>query len=228
MIAGFTSGGAQTHRGKASYYSRGATGARTASGERVHHDSMTCAHRTLPFGTLLKVTNLSNDKVVYVRVTDRGPFGPGRIIDLSYGAARELGMLAQGVTLVDVEPIDGINPPYRMGERERGFADFEFDVTQAGYSIISDWHSDATKEQAKENKMANTSLSPQTGATHTPNRTSKAGAKPLSTDKHLPTGANKASIRPNPQQTTSDAKKTNEGASKWSNVFKKIKNWFGD
>mgnify|MGYP000982628883 FL=1 len=69
-------------KGKASYYSKRATGSRTSSGERLHHDSMTCAHRTYPFGTKLKVTNPSTGKIVFVRVTDRGPYGRGRIIDL--------------------------------------------------------------------------------------------------------------------------------------------------
>lgn len=228
MIAGFTLGGAQTHRGKASYYSKRATGARTASGERVHHDSMTCAHRTLPFGTVLKVTNLSNNKIVYVRVTDRGPFGPGRIIDLSYGAARELGMLAQGVALVDVEPMTGAKPPYRLEERERGFADFEFDVTQAGYSIINDWHSNATEEQAKEKAPAASPQSPKTVSATNKNRANKPGTKPLPTDKQLPPGAAKASMHPSPPQADNETKKQNEDPTKWSNVFKKIKNWFGE
>ena len=75
----------------------------TASGERLHHDSLTCAHRTYPFGTLLKVTNPANGKEVIVRVTDRGPYVKGRIIDLSVRAARELGILAQGIAPVTVE-----------------------------------------------------------------------------------------------------------------------------
>lgn len=98
---------AQQHqKGKATYYSKRATGAKTASGEKLHHDSLTCAHRFYPFGTFLKVTNLANDKSVVVKVTDRGPFGRGKIIDLSWGAAKEIGMLAQGVASVKVEVID--------------------------------------------------------------------------------------------------------------------------
>ncbi|WP_373277774.1 septal ring lytic transglycosylase RlpA family protein [Segatella baroniae] len=88
---------AQTQKGKATFYSKRATGARTASGERMHHDSMTCAHRTHPFGTMLKVTNPANGKEVIVKVTDRGPFSRGRIIDLSWGAAKALGILDRGV-----------------------------------------------------------------------------------------------------------------------------------
>ena len=103
---GFTFLGAQTtQKGKASYYSKRWTGRRTANGERLHHDSMTCAHRTYPFGTLLRVTHKGNGRQVVVRVTDRGPFVRGRIIDLSWGAAKALGMLAQGIAHVTVERI---------------------------------------------------------------------------------------------------------------------------
>ena len=98
--------GAQTQHGKASFYSKRWTGRKTASGERLHHDSMTCAHRTYPFGTLLRVTHSGNQRQVVVRVNDRGPFGKGRIIDLSWGAAKQLGMLSQGVAKVIVERLD--------------------------------------------------------------------------------------------------------------------------
>ncbi len=81
---------AQKHQhGKASYYSKRATGARSASGQKIHHDSLTCAHRYYPFGTMLKVTNLRNDKSVIVKVIDRGPYGRGKIIDLSWAAAKK-------------------------------------------------------------------------------------------------------------------------------------------
>jgi rare lipoprotein A len=104
---------AQTQKGKATYYSKRATGSRTASGERLHHDSLTCAHRTFPFGTLLKVTNLNNKRWVIVKVTDRGPFSRGRIIDLSWRAAKELDIIAHGVAMVEVEPYTGVKIPYR-------------------------------------------------------------------------------------------------------------------
>ena len=103
----------QIQSGKATFYGLKATGRMTANGERLHHDSMTCAHRTYPFGTLLQVTNTQNEKKVVVRVTDRGPFAPGRIIDLSWGAARELGILRQGVCPVTVEPVFPIRIPLR-------------------------------------------------------------------------------------------------------------------
>jgi len=69
---------------------------------------MTCAHRTQPFGTLLKVTHTENDRSVVVRVNDRGPYVRGRIIDLSWGAAKKLGILAQGLARVEVEPVNMI------------------------------------------------------------------------------------------------------------------------
>ena len=102
--------------GKASYYAKKFTGRRTASGERLHHDSLTCAHRTYPFGTLLKVTNPANGKHVIVRVTDRGPYVKGRIIDLSVRAARELGIIAQGIAPVIVEHYSETIIPFKPEE----------------------------------------------------------------------------------------------------------------
>ena len=113
-------------KGKASYYSKRATGARSASGERIHHDSLTCAHKKYPFGTILRVTNLSNNKSVDVRVTDRGPFGRGRVVDLSYAAAKAIGMLAQGVAMVEVKPVTEKMVPYRMEEDDMPEFEFEF------------------------------------------------------------------------------------------------------
>ena len=87
-------------RGKASYYSKRATGAKTSSGTLLHNDSLVCAHRTHPFGTKLLVRNLTNDKEVIVTVVDRGPYKKGRIIDLTYAAAEQLGMISKGVVAV--------------------------------------------------------------------------------------------------------------------------------
>ena len=116
--------GQKHQRGKASYYSKRATGARSASGQRIHHDSLTCAHRYYPFGTMLKVTNLRNDKSVIVEVIDRGPFGRGRIIDLSWAAAKEIDMISQGVATVKVERLD--NPvPFKPEDTKLPKIDFE-------------------------------------------------------------------------------------------------------
>ena len=103
----------QVQSGKASFYSKKFSGRKTASGERLHHDSLTCAHRTYPFGTLLRVTNPANGKNVIVRVTDRGPYVRGRIIDLSMRAAREIGIIAQGIAPVIVEKFSEAVIPFR-------------------------------------------------------------------------------------------------------------------
>lgn len=89
--------------GVASYYGREFHGQKTASGERFDMYDLTAAHRTLPFGTRLRVTNLTNGRQVIVRVNDRGPFVKGRIIDLSYAAARELGMIGTGTAWVKIK-----------------------------------------------------------------------------------------------------------------------------
>ena len=75
-------------------------GRRTASGERIYNDIYACAHRTLPFGTMLNVYCPATDKTVIVKVIDRGPFTKGRIIDLSWAAAKDLGIIAHGSTKV--------------------------------------------------------------------------------------------------------------------------------
>ncbi len=91
--------------GLASFYGRRFQGHRTASGDRYDMRAMTCAHRSAPFGSRLRVTDLDSGRSVVVRVTDRGPFRHGRVIDLSLAAARKLGMIERGVARVRVEPL---------------------------------------------------------------------------------------------------------------------------
>lgn len=89
----------------ASWYGEQFHGLLTSSGEPYDMDGLTCAHKTLPFGTRLKVTNVDNDKSVVVTVTDRGPFVEGRDIDLSRGAARKIGIYEKGVGKVYLEQV---------------------------------------------------------------------------------------------------------------------------
>lgn len=91
---------AATVRGTASYYGRELHGRRTASGERFDMNKMTAAHRTLPFGTQLRVCNTGNERCVVVRVNDRGPFHGGRVLDLSRGAANRIGMVSSGTARI--------------------------------------------------------------------------------------------------------------------------------
>lgn len=135
-------------RGKATYYSRRATGARASDGSRVHHDSLTCAHRTLPFGTRLKVTNLRNGLSTVVRVTDRGPYGRGKMIDLSYRAAKEIGMLSAGIAMVEIEVVRDTPIPLRPDD---GFQPREFDLAETeGDALHPEWQPKKKEPAAKE------------------------------------------------------------------------------
>ncbi len=94
--------------GFATWYGAALAGNPTASGERFDPEKMTAAHRTLPFGTWVDVTWVDTGRSVRVRITDRGPYGhEDRIIDLSHGAARELGMIKTGVARVELRIVEG-------------------------------------------------------------------------------------------------------------------------
>ncbi len=97
---------AQIQTGKASYYADKFEGQPTASGEKYKHNKLTAAHKSLPFGTKVRVTNTANNQSVEVVINDRGPFVEDRIIDLSKSAAEKLGFITQGLAEVKVEVID--------------------------------------------------------------------------------------------------------------------------
>jgi rare lipoprotein A len=104
-MVGLTSGAeAASQCGKASWYSMGT---KTASGERMNPSALAAAHRSLPFGTKVRVENLNNGRSVVVRINDRGPFAGGRVIDLTRGAAERLGMIRSGVAPVKVTVVGG-------------------------------------------------------------------------------------------------------------------------
>jgi rare lipoprotein A len=92
--------------GVASYYANEFHGKLTSNGETFDMDGLTAAHRTFPFGTKVRVTNLENNKSVIVRVNDRGPFKEGRIIDLSRGAAKEIDLIRTGTVRVKLEVLE--------------------------------------------------------------------------------------------------------------------------
>lgn len=124
-------------RGKATFYAKRMNGHKTASGERLYNDSLVCAHKTHKFGTLLKVVNPANGKEVVVKVIDRGPYVNGRIIDLSIRAARELGILSQGVAVVEVSVY---KPPTEVPYKPEDIELPEIEIeTTTGESIIPQW-----------------------------------------------------------------------------------------
>lgn len=98
--------GAVYQRGQASYYATRFDGRRTASGERFDSRRLTAAHRSLPMGSRVRVTNRNNGRTVTVRVNDRGPHVRGRIIDLSRSAAKRLGMIRSGIAPVSLRVLD--------------------------------------------------------------------------------------------------------------------------
>ena len=107
-----------TKVGNATYYGDRWHGRRTASGSSYHKDSLTCAHRTLPFGTLLHVRNPKNGKVVVVKVTDRGPYRANTIVDLSKAAAEQIDMIRAGVAQVEVTQVLPATTPAKALDNE--------------------------------------------------------------------------------------------------------------
>jgi rare lipoprotein A len=95
-------GAAGASYGLASFYTEGSE---TASGEKLDGHKLTAAHRTLPFGTRVRVTNVANGRSVTVRINDRGPFVPGRVVDVSYTAAEKLGIMEQGIAKVKLDVV---------------------------------------------------------------------------------------------------------------------------
>lgn len=92
----------QEFSGKASYYAKKFHGRKTANGETMNNNAFTCAHKRLPFNTIMKVVHKGNGKTTYCRINDRGPFVKGRIIDLSRKVAADIGMMSQGIARVKI------------------------------------------------------------------------------------------------------------------------------
>lgn len=108
ILLSFTPSEPIEYKGKATYYGQYWTGRLTSSGEKFYADSLTAAHKHFKFGTILKVTNLTNDSVCYVKVNDRLPQSSKILIDLSYGTAKKLNFLKKGVIPVTLVPVDTV------------------------------------------------------------------------------------------------------------------------
>lgn len=123
------SSGQVFERGEASWYGPGFHGNATANGERYDQEELTAAHRTLPFDTVVRVRNLSNNKYVDVRINDRGPYARGRVIDLSRAAARKIDMINAGVAPVEITIVSSVTPVSRAATARE-----EFTVQVASYN----------------------------------------------------------------------------------------------
>ena len=133
--------------GSATYYANKFHGRKTSDGSLYHRDSLTCANKKYPFGTILKVCNKENGKEVYVKVTDRGPFSRGRIIDLSYEAAKQLDMLATGVAKVEITKINSERIPF-LDTRESNLPKLKLEDPKTGeYYTLPEWN-----DKIKHNK----------------------------------------------------------------------------
>lgn len=131
----------------ASYYSNRLHGRRMSDGSRYHRDSLTCAHKRYPLGTMLKVTNLKNGKDVIVKVTDR--CGSRRIIDLSYAAAKQIGIVSSGVAMVRVEkytPQEGI--PFKINDIT-DTPELDFEITERNEDGTPIWMESGDKLDIK-------------------------------------------------------------------------------
>lgn len=148
--------------GMASYYGSKFYGNKTASGELLDKNELTCAHPTLPFGTMLEVTNLANNKWCVVRVNDRGPYAHGRLIDVTHKAAKHLGMFGSGIikvkaTIVGDHSIVYIGRPETVIENSMDLIKEDEEETQIpmkqGNNIIKTKHSkNITKKRAARKK----------------------------------------------------------------------------
>jgi rare lipoprotein A len=136
--------GAQIQTGKASFYADKFEGTETASGQKYRHNKLTGAHKTLPFGTRVKVTNVANNKSVELTINDRGPYVDNRIIDLSKSAAEKLGFVNQGLAEVRLEVLDAgdgktsdpIKTVDQVTVEEKEFYEFEISrLSPKGYGV---------------------------------------------------------------------------------------------
>ena len=135
---------AQMQTGKASFYADKFEGSITASGEKYKHSKLTAAHKSLPFGTVVRVKNLLNNETVDVTINDRGPYVDGRIIDVSKSAAEKLGFVNNGLAEVEIEVIDAgdgkgkiqTGPINNVSVDEKEFYDFEISrLTPKGFAV---------------------------------------------------------------------------------------------
>lgn len=194
--------------GKASYYGKKWNGRKTASGEVFNTDSLTCAHKTLPFGTMLKVTNQKNGKSVIVRVTDRGPYIEGRIIDLSLAAATKIDMVHSGVAPVEIAQVFLPSHLRQNGNDGPVLPELQlFDQTTGNYFTMAEWESRTNhrKEVAKAKSTATNTKAPQTA-------TAQAAAPKTSTT----TTSQKVSTKPEakPEKATAKAEHHTKSADK--------------
>ena len=214
-----------------------------SNGERYDRNAFTCAHRTLPFGTRLKITNPRNGKSVIVRVTDRGPFVRGRVVDLSYAAAREVGTIASGVAYVKVELVRKETeipfPSESNGTLE--MPEIEYGTAGVCYEFIPEWEKveeDKPKEiERKVDTRLNNKKNLQQGKvekenisetrkqvqTSAPANQQVTKTKNQATARTTPAATNRQQTAQQNKSTTQSTTSKNNSSSSWTNFFKRVK-----
>ena len=214
-----------------------------SNGERYDRNAFTCAHRTLPFGTRLKITNPRNGKSVIVRVTDRGPFVRGRVVDLSYAAARELGTLASGVAYVKVELVrkETEIPFPSESNVTLEIPEIEYGTAGVCYEFIPEWEKveeDKPKEierkvdtrlnnkknlqqdKVEKENITETRKQVQTSA---PANQQVTKTKNQATARTTPAATNRQQTAQQNKSATQPATSKNNSSSSWTNFFKRVK-----
>lgn len=214
-----------------------------SNGERYDRNAFTCAHRTLPFGTRLKITNPRNGKSVIVRVTDRGPFVRGRVVDLSYAAARELGTLASGVAYVKVELVrkETEIPFPSESNVTLEIPEIEYGTAGVCYEFIPEWEKveeDKPKEiERKVDTRLNKKKNPQQDKvekenitetrkqvqTSAPANQQVTKTKNQATARTTPAATNRQQTAQQNKSTTQSTTSKNNSSSSWTNFFKRVK-----
>ena len=214
-----------------------------SNGERYDRNAFTCAHRTLPFGTRLKITNPRNGKSVIVRVTDRGPFVRGRVVDLSYAAARELGTLASGVAYVKVELVrkETEIPFPSESNVTLEMPEIEYGTAGVCYEFIPEWEKveeDKPKEiERKVDTRLNNKKNLQQGKvekenisetrkqvqTSAPANQQVTKTKNQATARTTPAATNRQQTAQQNKSTTQSTTSKNNSSSSWTNFFKRVK-----
>lgn len=213
--------------GKASYYSSGLHGRRMSNGERYNKDSLTCAHKTLPFGTRLRVTNPRNGQSVVVRVTDRGPFVRGRILDLSYAAARKLGILSQGVAYIKTEILPRVTEvPYVQEPKGIEMPEVEYGMAGVCYEFIPEWEKPKEEDRPKHIRRkvdthGDAALTRNTGKSAAASTAVKSS--PTTGRRETLKGAQPQRTQQKPRQAAKPQEEKEKKTNSWADFFKRIK-----
>ena len=178
----------------ASYYGEAFNGRPTSSGEIFDMNAYTAAHKTLPFGTFLEVTNLENGKKVVVRVNDRGPFVPNREIDLSKAAAKSLGMISRGITRVSIKRVDSLDHAALVATTDV-YSDTTTESAPKGAHPVTDSQPEAVPVQ-KEAVSDIPAKGSDTAAETAPSKVTQARAAQPDTTQRQPASVDKQTAKP--------------------------------